>query len=102
MSTADLMLALFSFFNFLRVFSYVPQIIKVARDEHGASAISYSTWAMWTCANGSTLGYAAVNLHDPWLAFISGVNTAGCAIVIALTMVKRRQHRERLEARASA
>jgi hypothetical protein len=98
MSTADFMLALFSFFNFLRVFSYIPQIIRVARDTNGASAISYSTWVTWTCANASTLGYAAVNLHDPWLALISGINTTGCATVITLTMIKRRQYRGRFEA----
>ena len=36
----------FAFFSSLRVVSYLPQIIKVASDTNGASAISYSTWAL--------------------------------------------------------
>jgi hypothetical protein len=98
LTLANLTLTAFSFFNALRIVSYLPQILRVARDAYGATAISYSTWAMWTCANLSTGAYAMVNLQDAWLALVSLVNTAGCLAVILLTAWKRRRFR-RLAAR---
>jgi hypothetical protein len=44
----------FTIFSSLRVVSYIPQIVKVASDNHGATAISYSTWSLWTGANAAT------------------------------------------------
>jgi hypothetical protein len=88
---ADLTLTAFSFFNALMIVSYLPQILRVARDRFGATAISYSTWGMWTCANLSTAAYAIVNLEDAWLAVVSLMNTAGCLTVILLTGWKRRK-----------
>ena len=84
-------LALFSLFNLLRLGSYLPQIIRVAKDTEGAKAISYWTWGMWIGANASTAGYAAVNIGDWFLFLVSTLNTLGCAAVIVLTMLKRRQ-----------
>jgi hypothetical protein len=95
LTLADLTLTAFSFFNVLRIVSYLPQILRVARDQYGATAISYSTWSLWTCANLSTGAYAIVNLHDAWLALVSLVNTAGCLAVILLTLWKRRRFRRR-------
>ena len=89
MAPTDISLALFAFFNSLRVFSYVPQIVRVLRGGNGASAISSLTWSVWTCANASTAAYALINVEDVWLAFISAANAACCAIVIGLTMWKR-------------
>jgi hypothetical protein len=84
-------LALFSFCNFLRVGSYLPQIVRIAMDQEGAKAISYWTWGMWVAANGSTAAYAVVNVTD-WVLFaVNLLNTLGCAAVIALTFWKRRQ-----------
>jgi hypothetical protein len=95
LTLADLTLTAFSFFNALRIVSYLPQILRVARDRSGATAISYSTWSMWTCANLSTGAYAIVNLQDAWLAVVSLVNAAGCLAVILLTLWKRRRFRRR-------
>ena len=58
----------------LRIVSYVPQIIRVARDRNGASAISCPTWLLWTGAHDSTAMYAATNLNDAWLAFGSAIH----------------------------
>jgi hypothetical protein len=88
---ASITLALFSVFNMLRVVSYLPQILKVARDVEGAKAISYVTWALWIAANASTALYAHVNLGDPTLCVINAANAACCGIVLALTVWKRRQ-----------
>lgn len=88
----------FAVFNSLRAVSYLPQIVRVAVDTNGASAISYTTWALWTAANLSTGFYAAVNLHDFYLSAVSAINTACCAFVILLTAIKRRSSRMRLYA----
>ena len=82
---------LFTLFSSLRIVSYVPQIHRVALDGNGASAISYSTWILWTCANIATALYAAINLHDIYLSTVSGIYAFCCVIVIALTMFKRRR-----------
>lgn len=79
----------FSVFMTLRVVSYFPQIMKVAWDTNGATAISYSTWGLWTGANAATALYAAVNLEDLYLAWISGLSAACCIVVIVLTVTKR-------------
>ena len=80
----------FALCNSLRVFSYLPQIVRIAADTNGASAISYLTWGLWTAANASTGFYAAINLQDFYLSAVSAINTACCLIVIVLTTIKRR------------
>jgi hypothetical protein len=81
---------LFTIFSSLRIFSYLPQILKVASDTNGASAIAYSTWSLWTGANAATAFYAAINLQDVYLTIVSGISAVCCATVIGLTMIKRR------------
>src|SRR5260221_13687052 len=71
MRLAEGTLLAFTAFSGLRLFSYIPQIHRVVRDANGASAISYSTWMLWTGSNVSTGAYAAVNLSDPLLAAAS-------------------------------
>jgi hypothetical protein len=83
----------FAAFSGLRIFSYVPQILRIASDRNGASAISYPTWVLWTSANTSTAAYAAMNLGDLWLAAVSRAFALCCLIVIALTAIKRGLHR---------
>lgn len=90
METSSLTFLLFTMFSGLRIFSYVPQIRRVARDVNGASAISYSTWALWTGANIATALYALTNLGEIYLAFVSTVYAGCCITVIVLTMLKRR------------
>jgi hypothetical protein len=85
----------FAFFSSLRVVSYLPQIARVASDINGASAISYSTWGLWTASNGATALYALVNLQDLYLAAVSTMNATCCIVVILLTMIKRRMLRQR-------
>jgi len=91
MTLAEITLALFSLCNMLRLWSYLPQIVRVANDTEGAKAISYWTWGMWVAANGSTAAYALVNIADRVLFIVSMMNTLGCSTVIGLTILKRRQ-----------
>lgn len=65
---------------------------RVAADNDGAKAISYSTWSMWIGANVSTAAYALVNLSDWTLFAVSIANTSGCLAVVMLTAWKRHRH----------
>jgi len=102
MAPADLTLAAFTFFNTLRLASYLPQMWRIAHDTHGATAISYATWTIWIGANASTGAYAWVNLGDAWLAFVSGFNAACCSAVCGLTAWKRREWRRADDARIAS
>ena len=42
--------------NTVRLLSYVPQIVAVARENSGAHAISLVTWLFWTLSNATTGG----------------------------------------------
>jgi hypothetical protein len=79
----------FAAFSGLRTVSYVPQMVRIAKDRNGASAISYPTWLLWTGANASTAMYAVTNLNDIWLAFVSSIYAVCCIAMIVLTMFKR-------------
>ena len=89
MINADLTAIAFGAFNLLRLASYLPQIAAVARDRHGATAISFSCWSIWIGANGSTALYAWINLSDLNLAVISAFNAACCATVLLLAVYKQ-------------
>jgi hypothetical protein len=89
MNMPEITLAMFSIFNVLRIGSYLPQIARVAADDEGAKAISYSTWCIWIGANATTAAYAIVNITDIALFLISALNALGCFTVVGLTVVKR-------------
>jgi hypothetical protein len=89
METSTMTFMLFAAFSGLRIFSYWPQIYRVAHDPNGASAISYATWSLWTGASLATALYAFANLGDVYLAGVSTVYAACCAAVIVLTVAKR-------------
>jgi hypothetical protein len=88
-----LIVTAFSFFNTIRVVSYVPQMLRIARDTNGATAVSFLTWTLWACANGSTAAYAGVIIGDRALCLVSSINTLCCAIVICQTAYKRHRWR---------
>ena len=90
MGLEALSLLAFTVFSSVRIVSYIPQILKIASDQGGASVISYTTWWLWTAGHVSTALYAAVNIHDRYLAAVSVVYAGCCLTVIGLTFAKRR------------
>jgi DMSO reductase anchor subunit len=89
MEATGLIAIAFGIFNTLRLVSYIPQIIAVARDQHGATAISLWCWSIWIGANATAALYAWVNVGDQVLALVSAFNAICCAIVVAIALLKR-------------
>lgn len=85
----------FSATNGMRLLAYIPQIRKAAKDENGASAISYMTWSLFLIANISTVAYALVNRKDPGLALCFAANAMCCIAILAIALWKRRGYARR-------
>lgn len=96
MTSPDLITLAFGAFNLLRLASYLPQIVAVARDQNGATAISFSCWAIWVGANATTALYAWTKVGDLNLAVISAFNALCCAAVLLLAGYKRLMARPKL------
>ena len=79
-------------FNTVRVFSYVPQIVAVAKELTDAKAISLITWSFWSMANLTTGLYANFVANDMLLAWMSYGNTLGCVIVVGIVIYKRKKY----------
>ena len=83
-------LSLFALVNSVRVLAYIPQIVKTARDQNGASAISYTTWGLFFASHVTTIAYAVVCVGDPLMAVIFFGNALACLAIVAVTYMKRR------------
>jgi hypothetical protein len=90
MTHIELSLLVFAALNGIRVVAYLPQIIRIRRDPHGAAAVSILTWVLFAAANLATVGYYLVVVVDLIVAAAFALNAGGCLAIVAVTMVKRR------------
>ncbi len=86
---ADAALGVFTLCNTARVFAYLPQIVKIGRDTQGATAISYTTWALFGVSHLSTVAYAVLVVDDWRMAAVFAANTLCCIVILGLTAWKR-------------
>ena len=84
--------SLFTFMNSIRIFAYVPQLLKVTEDKNGASAISYSTWTLFFLSHLTTVAFAIFYVGDLVMALIFAGNALACFAILLATFVKRRKH----------
>jgi hypothetical protein len=84
MTVADATLAVFTLFNSLRFLAYVPQIAKAIKDQSGAEAISFGTWALFLASHLSAMAYAIVNQGDWTMAVLFLSNAVGCGVTLMI------------------
>jgi hypothetical protein len=89
MTVAELSLVAFAVLNGGRVAAYLPQMIRVYRDPHGAAAVSVATWALFAAANIATVSYALIVAGDRVVATVFAMNAVGCLAIVAMTVWKR-------------
>jgi hypothetical protein len=82
-------MAAFALLNGGRAMAYFPQMIRVYRDPHGATAVSLLTWAMFAAANAATVCYALTVYDDRIIAAVFALNAIGCLVIVGLTAFKR-------------
>jgi len=95
MTIADATLAVFTVFNSLRFLAYVPQIAKAVKDQSGAEAISFGTWALFLASHASAMAYAIENQGDWKMASLFLSNAIGCAAILLIAAWKRSRYRVR-------
>jgi uncharacterized protein with PQ loop repeat len=89
-SAAEFVILIFAITNGLRVVAYLPQIVRLARDQSGAAAVSCSTWILFLLSHISTVAYAALVLGDAWMTFAFAANAMCSLAIVILTLVRRR------------
>jgi hypothetical protein len=104
MTSVDYSTIAFALFNGARVLAYLPQIVRVYRDSHGATGVSVTTWSLFTAANVATISYAVTVSGDLVVAGVFGLTTIGCLVIVGLTAARRFRldHQSRLPMQVAA
>ena len=89
MTLAECSFGAFAILNIVRLFAYVPQLIRAHRDPSGAESVSLTTWSILAAANLATVIYALIAANDAPLAIAFSLNTLGCLAIVGLTVWKR-------------
>ncbi len=89
MTLADYSMTAFALLNGGRVVAYFPQMLRVCRDPHGATAVSLLTWTLFAAANVATVCYALTVSDDRIVAIVFSLNAIGCLAIVGLTALKR-------------
>jgi hypothetical protein len=89
MTLADYSIKAFALMNGGRAVAYFPQMIRIYRDPHGATAVSLMTWTLFAAANAATVCYALTVTDDRIMATVFALNAIGCGAIAGLTAFKR-------------
>jgi hypothetical protein len=89
MTLAEYSITAFALMNGGRAVAYFPQLIRVYRDPHGATAVSLMTWTLFAAANVATVCYALTVTDDRIMATVFALNAIGCVAIVGLTAFKR-------------
>ena len=89
MTVAECAMAAFAILNSGRALAYVPQIVRVYRDQNGAAAVSLITWVLFASSNLATAVYAHAVYRDAIMATVFALNSLACLLVVVLTAMKR-------------
>src|SRR5438128_641154 len=89
MTLADYSMTAFALLNAGRAVAYLPQMMRVYRDPHGAAAVSVVTWVLFAAANVATVCYALTVSQDYVVAIVFALNAIGCLAIVGLTAFKR-------------
>jgi hypothetical protein len=81
----------------MRLLAYIPQIMAIVRDHHGAEAISCVTWTLFAFAHLSTVVYGWLVAGDVCMVLVFSVNFVACLLIIGLTGYKRMTATPRLQ-----
>ncbi len=90
LTSTEIVVLAFAATNGLRIIAYVPQIMRLARDESGATAVSSCTWVLFLISNLSTAAYASVVANEPWMGLVFVTNAVFCAAIVVLIALSRR------------
>lgn len=69
---------------------YIPQIVRLVRDDSPALNISLMTWFIWTFATAISLGYGITKLHDVMFCVVTATNLLAHMLIIMLVIYRRR------------
>lgn len=101
MTGAEIAIAAFAVSNAVRVLAYLPQIVRIARDQGDARAVSCATWSLFAISHLATVAYALMVVGDITMAAVFSLNMLACLAILALTIFKRHQARERSRRQAA-
>lgn len=83
---------LYLVFNGVRVFSCIPQIVAISKEQSPVKTISLSTWGMLTMGMVTAALYAIFVTKDVLVALMTSGNALGCLMVVFIVMYKRKKY----------
>ena len=98
LTSTEIVVLAFAATNGLRIIAYVPQIMRLARAESGAVAVSSCTWALFLMSNLSTPAYTSVVVGELWMTLVFVTNAVFSAAIVVLIALSRRSRRGRANA----
>lgn len=89
MTGADVAMTAFAVSNVVRILAYLPQLVRIARDQGDARAVSCTTWSLFALSHLATVSYALTVIGDLTMAAVFALNGIACLAILGLTILKR-------------